>query len=145
MPTLQIDGVGKVQVDDSFSAMPPEAQQAFVANVVSQAQAGQKSSLGGAPPAAPVDKYQQAALDERNNLLKAGMDPSSGYAGRFLHGATLGASDELLAGLQTPLSMIQHGTLSPVEGYNYAKARENLNAADTAKKTGLAKVPGTVL
>lgn len=139
MAIIEIDGVGRVEVGDEFKTMPPEQQQAFVAHIADQAGKGIKSTLpAAAPPAAPlVDKYQQAALDERAKLNKMGIDTSGGYSRRMLQGVTLGAADEILAGLQTPLSMIQHGTFNPVEGYNYAKARENLYNEDTRKQTGL--------
>jgi hypothetical protein len=87
----------------------------------------------GAP--AP-DKYQQAALDEQSQLKAAGGDSGAGYTRRLAHGATLGADTTLLAGLETPLEMIKRGTFSPAEGYNYAKAREDLIMNKARENTG---------
>jgi hypothetical protein len=36
MPDLEIDGIGTIEVDDNFSQLPPEQQNAFVQNVISQ-------------------------------------------------------------------------------------------------------------
>jgi len=106
--------------------------------------------LGTAAAAPAPDKYQQAALDERNALLPsqkglsdlvtgdAGQQPTgdAGLTRRLVHGATLGADTTLLAGLETPLEMIKRGTFSPAEGYNYAKAREDLIMNKARQNTG---------
>lgn len=82
------------------------------------------------------DKYQQAAIDEQANLKAKGIDAGAGYTRRLTHGATLGADSTILAGLQTPLEMFKRG-VGPVEGYNYAKAREDQIMGDSKKNTGL--------
>lgn len=87
--------------------------------------------------AAPPDKYQQAAVDERNALKAKGIDTGAGYTRRLAQGATFGWGDEITAGLSTPLEMIRQGTINPIEGYNYAKARENLIMDDARKNTGI--------
>jgi hypothetical protein len=87
----------------------------------------------GASQATP-DKYQQAAIDEDKAI---GGTPSAGYTRRLTHGATLGADSTILAGLQTPLEMVRHGTLDPREGYNYAKAREDFILDKSRKDTGM--------
>ena len=89
------------------------------------------------PKAPKLDKYQQAALDEQALLKAAGGSEGAGYTRRLAHGATLGADSTILAGLQTPLEMIKHGTADPREGYNYAKAREDKIMGDSRENTGL--------
>jgi hypothetical protein len=87
--------------------------------------------------AAPPDKFQQAAINEQAALKAKGIDEGAGYTRRLAHGATLGADSTILAGLETPLEMIKHGTFSPSEGYNYAKAREDQIMGDARKNTGM--------
>jgi len=99
----------------------------------------------GAPAAPPPDKYQQAALDEQAQLKAAGGDTGAGYTRRLAHGATLGADSTILAGLETPLEMIRQGTFSPSEGYNYAKAREDLIMNKARENTGALGTAAEVL
>lgn len=82
------------------------------------------------------DQYQQAAIEERDQLQSKGVDTGAGYTRRVAHGATFGADNTLLAAAQAPLEMIKRGTLDPREGYNYAKAREDLIMSDARKNTG---------
>jgi hypothetical protein len=97
-------------------------------------------------PAAPsLDKYQQAAVDERNALQAKGIDTGAGLTRRLAQGATFNLADEVLAGLSTPLEMIKRGTFSPREGYNYAKAREDLIMDDARKNTGMAGTAAEIL
>jgi hypothetical protein len=49
--------------------------------------------------AAPLDKYQQAAIDERDALQAKGIDTGAGYTRRLAQGATFGWGDEIMAGL----------------------------------------------
>lgn len=97
-----------------------------------------QSQIASAPKAeAPKpDKYQQAAIEERDLLKSKGIDTSSGLTRRLVQGATFNLADEALAGLTTPLEMFKRGTFSPREAYNYAKAREDLNLDDARKNTG---------
>ncbi len=88
----------------------------------------------------PMDKYQLAALEEYNAGKAAG-SPVDGMAGgslarKVLQGATFGGADEVTAALLTPFEMIKRGTLDPREGYNYAKAAENLHLQQATDKTG---------
>ena len=85
--------------------------------------------------AQPPDKYQQAAIDESARLPSSAQE--TGYTRRLTHGATLGADSTILAGLETPLEMIRHGTFDPTEGYNYAKAREDYSLDQSRKNTGM--------
>jgi hypothetical protein len=97
------------------------------------AQAAQKFLSSSAPK---PDKYQQAAIDEQADLKAKGIDPGAGLTRRLAHGATLGADNTILAAATTPLEMIKRGTFNPVEGYNYAKAREDQIMGDARKNTG---------
>ena len=90
--------------------------------------------LKGNKSSSPPDKYQQAAIDEDKAI---GGAPSAGYTRRLAHGATLGADSTILAGLQTPLEMVRHGTFDPREGYNYAKAREDFILDKSRENTGV--------
>ncbi|UFW75521.1 hypothetical protein [Bradyrhizobium sp. WU425] len=92
------------------------------------------------------DKYQQAALDERKALFPDqdakgsygnGLTSDAGFTRRLAHGATLGADNTVLAALTTPLEMVKRGTFDPREGYNYAKAREDLITGEAQKNTGV--------
>lgn len=93
-----------------------------------------------AAPAAAPDPYRQAAIEERDRLKAAGGDTGAGLTRRLVQGASFGFGDELMALATTPLEMIRHG-VGPGEGYDYAKARENLILEDARKDTGIA---GTV-
>jgi hypothetical protein len=88
-------------------------------------------------PAPVLDKYQQAAIDERDALKTNGIDTGAGYTRRLAQGASMGLADEVVAAAMTPLEMIKRGTFSPIEGYNYAKARENLILNDARDNTGI--------
>lgn len=88
-----------------------------------------------AKPAAPTaqpNKYQQAAIEERKALNPG----DAGFTRRLVHGATLGADNTLMAAALTPFEMVKRGTFSPLEGYNYAKAREDLALDEARKNTG---------
>ncbi|KRQ11942.1 hypothetical protein AOQ73_05915 [Bradyrhizobium pachyrhizi] len=90
---------------------------------------------GGKSAAPPPDKYQQAAIDEAKS--NPAIDQGAGFTRRLAHGATLGADSTVLAAAATPFEMIKHGTFSPVEGYNYAKAREDRIMDESRAKTGM--------
>jgi hypothetical protein len=83
--------------------------------------------------AAPLDKYQQAAVAERDAANKAGGGDvtSYGLSGQMLNGAMFGALPTVMGALTTPFEMAKHGTWDPSEGYEYAKANQNLALADT--------------
>jgi hypothetical protein len=98
------------------------------------AQAAKKYLSSSSAP--KPDKYQQAAIDEQASLKAKGIDTGAGLTRRLAHGATFGADSTLLAAASTPLEMFKRGTLNPVEGYNYAKAREDQIMGDAREKTG---------
>lgn len=135
MPVISIDG-RKVAVDDSFLKLSPEDQNATVDEIASSF----KSNSAPKP-----DKYQQAAIDEQTQLKAAGGDEGAGFTRRLAHGATFGADSTILAGLQTPLEMIKRGTFNPLEGYNFAKAREDQIMGDARKNTGALGTAAEVL
>ncbi|WP_409188777.1 hypothetical protein [Bradyrhizobium sp. RDM4] len=60
-------------------------------------------------------------------------------------GASFNLMDELYAGLETPAEMYRHGTLNPAEGYNYAKAREDLDLQRARENTGYAGTAAELL
>lgn len=92
-------------------------------------------AIGGSSAPA-LDKYQQAAIEDRDRLAAKGIESPAGLTERLFHGATMGAGDEIIAGLSTPLQMIKQHTFDPTEGYAYAKAREDLRQEDARKNTG---------
>lgn len=83
------------------------------------------------------DKYHQAALDVQKQLQARGFDTNEGYSGRFTRGMTLGAAGDLTAALSTPLEMMFHGTMNPVEGWRYAKAMDDVRNQEAEQKTGM--------
>lgn len=88
------------------------------------------------PDAVPQpDKYQQQAMKDIEAAKAAGYG-EDGLGRRFLQGATFGAADEILAGFQAPVEMIRQGTFSPIEGYNFAKAREDALLAEARDRQG---------
>ena len=89
------------------------------------------------------DKYQQAAIEQRDTLKAAGKDTTAGLTRRLAQGLTLNTADEVMAGLSTPLEMIKRGTFDPREGYKYAKAQEDLSLDDSRKQDGLMGWLGT--
>jgi hypothetical protein len=97
------------------------------------------------PTAPALDKYQQAAVDERNAMQTKGIDTGAGLTRRLAQGASFNLADEVLAGLSTPLEMFKRGTLDPREGYNYAKAREDLIMDDARKNTGAVGTAAEIL
>lgn len=90
-----------------------------------------------AAPIAPPDKYQQAAIAERQRLQAAGVPLPEGFTRRAAAGPFLGWADEINAATMTPFEMARQGTWDPREGYRYAKARETLADVEAAKKTGV--------
>lgn len=126
MATLNIGG-RTVTVGDEFLQLSSEQQSATVDEIA-------KSLMGSVKK---PDKYQQAAIEEQAQLKSKGIDPGAGYTRRLTHGATFGADNTLLAAAQTPLEMIKRGTFNPVEGYNYAKAREDRIMDDSRENTGI--------
>ena len=68
--------------------------------------AGEISRLRSAAPETPKpDKYQQAAIDQRDALKAKGVDTTAGLTRRLAQGASLNFADEILAGLSTPFEM----------------------------------------
>lgn len=79
MPVLEIDGLGKFEVDASFDSLSPEQQNAFVANMVKEATAGKKSSM-------PVQ--------QPSGLAKVGQTADD-LVRMLANGATFGQADRL--------------------------------------------------
>lgn len=95
----------------------------------------------GAKPAAPPDPYKEAARTELAGLREKGAPVDMGYAGRIAHGMTLGASDEIMAGLTVPFEMIKRKTWDPAEAYRHTKAREDVLLEEARARQG---VPGHI-
>src|SRR5215204_7656141 len=91
--------------------------------------------------AAPVDPYKQEAQAEYQRLQSKGVPVEPTLTRRVAHGATLGASDEILAGAQTPFEMIRRGTWDPREGYRSAKAWQDVQMDEARKNQG---IPGHI-
>lgn len=86
----------------------------------------------------PSDPYADEARAEYEKLKAQGVPVEPSLARRAAHGMTFGASDEILAGLQTPLEMIRRGTLNPAEGYRSAKAWQDVQIDEARKNQGIA-------
>jgi hypothetical protein len=140
MATLTI-GDRQVEVDDGFLALSPADQSKAVEEIA--------GSLGAASQSSPSDPYVADAKAVFDRVRSAGQDPSAGRARQFLQGASFGTADEILAAASTPLEMIRRGTWSPVEGYNSAKAQENLALEEGRAKNGMtgsaAEIVGNVM
>lgn len=89
----------------------------------------------GAPK--PDDPVTAEVRSEIEGLRSKGVPVEMGLGRQFLQGATMGAADEILAGLQTPIEMVRRGTLDPRKGYEYAKAFEDLQLEDARKRGGI--------
>jgi hypothetical protein len=90
MPTLNIEGVGRVTVDDSFSQMTPEQQAQAVEEITQEMKgATQPSATQPAPGAQPQAPGQQAPETEAGSFL----DP-------LMQGVTLGSADEIKGALR---------------------------------------------
>lgn len=103
-------------------------------------QASAIAAAGQFKPAAHADKYKAAALatmEDRRKTLGPEYDGAADLGRQFLQGISMGGADEALAALRTPIEMFRQGTFNPVEGYNYAKARENLELEEGRKRNGL--------
>lgn len=119
--------------------------------------AGEITRLRGASEPAP-DKYQQAAIDERKakypnqtenpNFAEGignALTSDAGFLKRVRSGLTFGADSTIAAALETPFEMAKRGTLDPREGYNYAKAREDLIKQKSRENTGYLGTAAEVL
>jgi hypothetical protein len=97
----------------------------------------EKAPPTGLPPGAVLieDPYRKAAIAERDRLVAAGATLPEGYTSRLTKGLGLNWTDEIMAGMTTPLEMIKRG-VGPVEAYRYAKAREDLETEKARENTG---------
>jgi hypothetical protein len=83
-----------------------------------------------------LDKYQRAAVEDREKLAKAGYRfGGEDYSSRLAKGAGLGWADEINAAIGSPIYMARHGTFNPAEGYRYGKAAQDLTAAKMQENT----------
>jgi hypothetical protein len=89
----------------------------------------QTTDPGWADPPATVDKYRAAA---EADLARPQPYGTRGYTQRA--GMGIPWSDEIMAAGLAPIEAIRRG-VNPVEGYRYAKARENLSNEQTRENT----------
>jgi hypothetical protein len=83
------------------------------------------------------DPTKATVRRELDQMRASGAPVSNGIGRQVLQGMTFGAADEILAAASIPLEMIKRRTFSPVEGYNFAKAREDLLLEDARKRGGI--------
>lgn len=91
------------------------------------------------PKAEPSDPIKATVQKEFDQAKAQGITSPTTTALR--QGLTFNLGDELMAGALTIPEMIKRKTFSPVEGYKYAKAREDIEV-DDARKTG--GIPATL-
>lgn len=104
-----------------------------------------QSEVGGKSDTPEVaDKYATAASEDIKKMRSAGV-PAEGTGRLAAQGMTFNAADEILAGLTTPLEMINQRTFNPVEGYRYAKAKQDALVDEARKNTGYAGTASEVL
>lgn len=90
----------------------------------------------------PDDPYMRRVRAEQAAMKaaeqKAGLEipEQSPYSRLAFQGLTMGLADEALAGLNIPVEMIRRSTLNPVEAYNYAKARQDLELESARERGG---------
>lgn len=123
---VEVPGVGVVEFPDGMTANQ-------ISNAIRQ----------NAQPADPIRATVQKEFDQAK---AQGLTSPTTKA--LQQGLTFNFGDEIMAGLTTPLEMMKRGTVNPVEGYKYAKAREDIEV-DDARKTGglpatLAEIGGGV-
>jgi hypothetical protein len=85
---------------------------------------------------APADPIKEQVRAEMAKETEAGLPQQGGLSDQALQGMTFGFGDEILAGLRTPLEMIQRHTLNPAKAYDYAKARQDVALEDARKRSG---------
>lgn len=136
MPTLNINGQ-RVTIGDEFLSLSPDQQNATVDEIAKTLGAAQQPAQATAAKPEP-DQYRAAAMADREKLSKAGVNTDADLPRIGMQGATFNTADEILAGLTTPLEMIGQKTWNPVEGYRYAKAKQDLALEEGRKKAGLA-------
>lgn len=83
------------------------------------------------------DPYRAQAQQRYAELKAAGVPVEYGLTRRVLQGMTLGAGDELVAAMTTPLEMLRLRTLNPVEAYRHAKAMENVALEEARQRQGV--------
>ena len=81
MAKIQIDGIGTIEVDDSFKDLSPEQQQAFIDNVKSQVAEGKTSS---ATTDTVTDKVADAAVSTAGYVGSKAIDLGTGTVADLL-------------------------------------------------------------
>jgi len=98
---------------------------------------GTAANRPGRASTPPRDKYQQAAFDEIARLRRAGVPLEDGYTRMLTHGyfLPLDSGSRLASALTAPIEAYRHGT-GVLEGYRYAKAREDQLLDEARRNTG---------
>lgn len=118
---------------DEQQQRPPEPSYAPIASTAPEVPVAPKPSIYGdldaqrkaAAEPKQLDKYQQAAIEDRNKLIKIGAPLNEGYTDRLARGTGMGWIDEIAAGVSVPIEMIKRG-VGPTEAYRYGKAFQDL-------------------
>ena len=107
---IEIDGVGVIEVDDSFEDLSTSEQNSYVETIKSQAASGQSSG-------------SFIEIDSGEPEKREAFVPAEKQRGRtFAQGSTLGFSDEIEAAARNPLSAL--GSIFGAEGKEYNERLE---------------------
>lgn len=116
MPTVHIDGVGNVHLDDSFNDLPPEDQQKQIEEIAAQAGTNNATdgSGGGSPSVPPIDDAGAALRSlipgiRITSQHRDGNDPLSKANPNSWHTRSNAAVD-----------------VSPMQGMTYAQMRQKI-------------------
>ena len=154
MARLQIDGVGTVEIDDSFKSMTHQAQNDFVSQIVSHAKSGVRSSddIGQQEPQQTAEELmagpegQQLAGELRNKadkmLLEHAGATSPAYAGfsSAMNTGLLNIPRNVGAAVRT----LKPGAGSFGEEYQYLKDIDEAAARQSPYASGLGTAAGLV-
>lgn len=127
----------KRNIDKMMSQGAPEADiDAYVASEGVSVE--QLRGPAKAPDAAKADDPVRSQVrNEIDDLRAKGVPIKNGITRQMLQGATFNFADDILAGLATPLEMIQRGLIDPRDAFKYAKAREDLLLEEARKDNGV--------
>lgn len=109
---IEIDGVGIVEVDDSFENLSVTEQNSYVETIKSQASSGQSSGdFNPTDSGEPVQREPFVPAEKQK-------------ARTFAQGVSLGFADEIEAAARNPLSAL--GSLFGAEGKEYSERLETI-------------------
>lgn len=149
MPILEIDGIGRVEVDKSFLSLPPDRQasevDAIAASIRPQAPASAPAVAGGEAIAAPAPVQAQASAASQQPpgavgrvMQRAGEVAADRYGDR-----PLGLSDQSLSDLVDRGVIAKEGTTAtPIQLLNQIVYQYGSKAGDLALRTIAAAIGG---